>query len=345
MSYSVDPANPAEPTDDREAGMMAAEFRSIKGYLKNNLLKAITDNKTASDASLKSINDKLNVATGNADLPAAAGLIPVVAAIYNALYAETTGTFAKLNAVITKADQQAQQIQGLQEANNQLTTAFQQLSQSFTALNQKFNQLTSNVGNIKLEFPVGYVIVTKTAANPATYLGYGTWKAACEGKYLAGVGRSVYNNATGFNFTAAGVTYGYPYVQLAYNQIPPHRHTTNVLVRLSKTGGGQFLTKVNGEPTLGEGTQVIIGYHPQTNEPIYGSESSGARPGYYTRNYEGPVLNTWENHKDYGKDQQAVPYTGYAHGNGINSDGTSRNWEPTPINPTAVAYYMWERTA
>lgn len=344
MSYSVDPANPAEPTDDREAGMMAAEFRSIKGYIKTTVLKAITDNKTASDDGLKAINDKLNVATDNADLPAATGLIPVVVGIYKALYAETTGAFAKLNAVISKTDQQAQQIQGLQEANNQLATSFQQLSQSFTALNQKFNQLTTNIGNIKLEFPVGYVLVTKTAANPATYLGYGTWKAACEGKYLVGVGRSVYNNATGFNFTTAGFTYGNPYVMLAYSQIPPHRHSTNVIVRLGKTGGGQYLTKVDGEPTLGDGFKVIIGYDSSGN-PIYGSESSGAKPAYYTRNYEGPVLNTWETSKDYGKEQQAVPFTGYAFGTGVGPDGTSYGWNPVTINPTAVAYYMWERTA
>ena len=340
MSYTVDPANPAEPTDDREAGMMAAEFRAIKGYIKNNVLKAIT----ASDDSIKAINDKLNVATGNADLPADTGLIPLVATIYNALYDRTTGAFVRLNAVITKADQQAQQIQGLQEANNQLNTAFQQLSQSFTALNNKFNLLTGDVNSIVLEFPVGYVLVTKNANNPATYLKYGTWKQVCKGTYLAGIGASVYDGRTAYNFTNPGATYGAPTIRLDYSQMPAHRHASNVLCRINKDTG-QFLTSVDGVPTQGDGVKVIIGYD-SAGKPIYGSESSGAIPAYYTRNYDGPALNVPNGNNNYGKELQGVPYTSYVGGGGTGADtGTPQPVNPVWLNPTATAYYMWERTA
>lgn len=340
MSYTVDPANPLEPTDDREAGMMAAEFRAIKGYIKNNVLKAITD----SDNSIKAINDKLNVATGNADLPAATGLIPLVATIYNALYDKTTGAFVRLNAVITKADQQAQQIQGLQDANNQLNTAFQQLSQSFTTLNNKFNQLTGDVNSIILEFPVGYVLVTKNANNPATYLQYGTWKQVCKGTYLAGIGASVYDGKTAYNFTNPGATYGAPTIRLDYSQMPAHRHASNVLCRINK-GTGQFLTSVDGVPTQGDGVKVIIGYDSAGN-PIYGSESSGAIPAYYTRNYDGPALNVPDGTNNYGKELQGVPYTSYVGGSGTGANtGTPQPVNPVWLNPTTTAYYMWERTA
>ena len=341
MSYTVDPVNPLEPTDDREAGMMAAEFRAIKGYLKNNLLKAITDNKTASDDSLKSINDKLDVATGNADLPADNGLIPLVATIYNALYDKTTGAFVRLNAVITKADQQATALDQANQTIASLSNTVQQLSQSFTTLNNKFNQLTGDVNSIVLEFPVGYVLVTKNSNNPATYLTYGIWKQVCKGTYLVGVGTSSYSGATAYNFTQPGSVYGEPSVSLHIGHLPKHRHASNVIVRTQK------LTAVDGEPTGGDGVKVIIGYDSSGN-PIYGSESSGASPAYYTTNYEGTETSTWENHKDYGKSQQRIPYTSYVGGQYTASGlGGAPSWNQVPVSikPLATAYYMWERTA
>ena len=344
MSYTVDPVNPAEPTDDREAGMMAAEFRAIKGYIKDTVLKAITDNKTASDDSLKAINDKLNVATGNADLPAATGLIPVVAAIYKALYTETTGAFAKLNAVITKADAQATAIAQANQTIANLGNTVQQLSQSFATLNNKFNLLTGDVNSIILEFPVGYVLVTKNSANPATYLKYGTWKQVCKGTYLAGIGASVYDGKTAYNFTTPGATYGAPTIRLDYSQMPAHRHASNVLCRINKDTG-QFLTSVDGVPTQGDGVKVIIGYGSD-GKPIYGSESSGGIPAYYTRNYDGPALNVPNGNNNYGKELQGVPYTSYVGGGGTGADtGTPQPVNPVWLNPTTTAYYMWERTA
>lgn len=339
MSYSVDPVNPAEPTDDREAGMMAAEFRSIKGYIKNTVLKAITDNKTASDDSLKSINDKLNVATGNADLPATTGLIPIVAGIYKALYAEGTGVIAKLSSLSTKVDQQATALAQANQTIANLNSAMQQLSQSFTTLNNKFNQLTGDVDSIILELPVGYVLITKNSANPATYLKYGEWKQVCKGTYLVGVGASTYSGATAYNFTQPGGAYGEPSVSLHVGHLPKHRHASNVIVRSQK------LTAVDGEATGGDGVKVIIGYD-SSGKPIYGSESSGATPAYYTTNYEGTETATWENHKDYGKSQQRIPYTSYVGGQYVGAEGGS-SWHQVPVqlNPLATAYYMWERTA
>ena len=218
------------------------------------------------------------------------------------------------------------------------------MSQSFTTLNNKFNQLTGDVDAIILEFPIGYVLVTKNANNPATYLKYGTWKQVCKGTYLAGIGASVYDGKTAYNFTNPGATYGAPTIRLDYSQMPAHRHASNVLCRINK-GSGQFLTSVDGVPTQGDGVKVIIGYDSAGN-PIYGSESSGGVPAYYTRNYDGPALNVPDGTNNYGKELQGVPYTGYAGGGGTGANtGTPQPVNPVWLNPTTTAYYMWERTA
>lgn len=342
MSYTVDPVNPAEPTDTREAGMMAAEFRAIKGYIKNTVVKSITDNKASSDDGLAAINTKLNTATGNSELPAGKGLIPIVAEIYAALYTATTGVMDKLSSVISTTNSNTSAISAANDKIANLSTTVQQLSQSFAALNTKFNQLTAAVDDIVLEFPVNSILITANSNNPSTYLNYGVWEQVCKGKYLVGVGASIYNGSNAFNFTTAGATYGYPSTTIEWSQMPPHRHVTNVLVRTSKTNG-QFLTSVDGEPTLGDGVKVVIGTHPQTGEPIYGSEANGAIPAYYTNVYDGTALNTWENHKNYGSSQQGVPYTGYAGGSGINSNGTAKAQAPVTVMPLAEAYYMWKR--
>ena len=344
MSYTVDATNPAEPTDSREAGMMAAEFRSIKAYLKNVLLKQITDNNAATTTAINAINAVLNDDTNAEGLPDANGVLDVLATIYAALYTADTGALPKLSTLSATVAGIAQTVGANQQAIAQLTQSMSQLNQSHSNLSNKVTQLTNKVDSLIIDFPVGYVLITKNGANPNTYLKYGTWVRTGEGKYLAGVGKSILNGATAFNFTNAGSSYGYGSVTLSWEQMPPHRHITNVLVRTSKSNG-QFLTSVDGEPTLGDGVKVIIGYHPQTGEPIYGSEANGGVPAYYTNVYEGSALNTWENHKNYGNTQQGVPYTGYAGGTGITANGTSKANSPVELMPLAVAYYMWERTA
>ena len=341
MSYTVDPTNPAEPTDDREAGMMAAEFRAIKAYIKNTVVKSIIDNNTTGDDGITAINNKLNLATGNADLPADKGLIPIVAEIYKALYTEATGFIAKLSTNIANTDANSRALAQANQTIAGLSQTVQQLGQSFTTLNNKFNQLTAAVDAIILEFPIGYVLVTKNSADPATYLKYGTWKQVCKGTYLVGVGASSYSGATAYNFTQPGAAYGEPSVSLTVAHLPKHRHASNVIVRTQK------LTAVDGEPTGGDGVKVIIGYDSAGN-PIYGSESSGASQAYYTTNYEGTETATWENHKDYGKSQQRIPYTSYVGGQYTASGlGGAPSWNQLPVRlaPLATAYYMWERTA
>lgn len=38
----------------------------------------------------------------------------------------------------------------------------------------------------RLQFPVGYVLLTVTSTNPAIDLGYGSWSRICEGQFIVG---------------------------------------------------------------------------------------------------------------------------------------------------------------
>ena len=39
--YTIEPANPAQPTDDKAAGYAAAEFRSLKAYIQANIMPVL----------------------------------------------------------------------------------------------------------------------------------------------------------------------------------------------------------------------------------------------------------------------------------------------------------------
>ena len=328
MTYAVDPTNPAEPTDDREAGMMAAEFRSLKTYLKDSILKAITTNKASSDEAFTAINGKLSTATGADGLPADKGIIACLQAIWAGLYTTTTGIADRLSSVEARVAASNQSIGGLGQANTDQATVIAQLQQALQALTNKVN---SQLANIKMELPISSVLVTKDSRNPASYLGYGTWKQVCAGTYLAGAGISTYgpSNEYGYGFTIAGNTYGEPRKVISKACMPQHRHASNVIVRIGDSLG-QSLTVVDNVATS--------------------NVAPGDTAGHFTRSFEGTYKCTWRGAEDFGYGVQAIPYTGYAGGQYVSSGiaGASAALGGTKafdITPLCTAYYMWERTA
>ena len=40
--YTIEPANPAQPTDDKAAGYAGAEFRALKAYIQTNIMPVIS---------------------------------------------------------------------------------------------------------------------------------------------------------------------------------------------------------------------------------------------------------------------------------------------------------------
>lgn len=71
-------------------------------------------------------------------------------------------------------------------------------------------------------YPVGHILTTEKADNPATYLGVGTWSAYGSGRALVGVDTA----QTEFNTVAK--TGGAKTHTLTETQIPSHKHTMNV---------------------------------------------------------------------------------------------------------------------
>lgn len=67
--------------------------------------------------------------------------------------------------------------------------------------------------------PIGHVLISYESANPATYLGFGTWVAECVGRFLVGI------DPNDTDFDAAGDTGGEKTHALTTSEMPVHTHT------------------------------------------------------------------------------------------------------------------------
>lgn len=76
--------------------------------------------------------------------------------------------------------------------------------------------------SVGFRFPVGYILHSSNGANPATYLGYGTWTAIA-GRVLIGAGTATDANGNSVTFSA-GTTGGNYKVMLLNSDIPDHTH-------------------------------------------------------------------------------------------------------------------------
>jgi hypothetical protein len=48
--YVIEPANPAQPTDDKAVGYAAAEFRALKQYIQTNIMPVIASYPSGNNA-------------------------------------------------------------------------------------------------------------------------------------------------------------------------------------------------------------------------------------------------------------------------------------------------------
>jgi len=67
-------------------------------------------------------------------------------------------------------------------------------------------------------FPVGFMLFTSIAADPATYLGYGTWERRAEGRAIVGV------DEADPDFATAGLEFGEKEHTLTEAEMPAHTH-------------------------------------------------------------------------------------------------------------------------
>lgn len=96
-------------------------------------------------------------------------------------------------------------------------------------------------------YPVGHIIVSGNPANPATYLGFGTWEAQGTGRVLVGVGTGVDSRGESVGFTLG--QYGGEYRhQLTIPELASHTHpfTDNTILAGSGVDGG-----ANFSPNVG----------------------------------------------------------------------------------------------
>ena len=195
--YVVDATNALEPTDDRPASYLGIEMRTVKGYLQTKLGEQATTN-TSLDAAIQALEDILNVDTNVIGLPDAQGALTVILNIFKEVFGYTeggtvypslaskiaaldnriTGAISSISSLTTIVNQHTSSINSM---NNTLVSHTNSLSDHASTLNShtlSINNLTTSLTSLQnapsAKLPVGFVLMTTNAANPATYLGYGT---------------------------------------------------------------------------------------------------------------------------------------------------------------------------
>lgn len=286
-TYTVDATNAAEPTDDRPASYLGLELRTLKQHL-IDVLATQGNHNTDFQHSIDIIDTILNTANGVTGLPVK-GLLAEVLDIHKEVFGYTEGTtiYPSLSSKIATLANNLNNalytnIQNLLAITAQQSLDINSLKQSVNTINTALSTVSANAGRLT----VGTLFITSNAANPSTYLGYGTWVARCLGRHLAGVG----NGLAGGAFNYGKGSYGNRDWYLTYNQMPRHNHYSGVLVRT------QDNIQVDTQE-YGQGTWETI---------------------TATNLYKGTFTATWENHKDYGTGQQKVPNTTMAgHSNAV----------------------------
>lgn len=245
--YVVSAVDATEPNDDRPASYLGIEMRTLKAH-NNTVNQAQGETNTSVAEDLAAIEALFNTATGVTGLPAGKGVLNVLLALYKEVFGYTEGESvypslaAKIAALNTSLNSTLNGALGtLTNTVNQHTTSINSLTSTqqqhaikltnhdnwLNGYGSRINNLESAVNNIanspSTRLPVGFVFMSTNAANPATYLGYGTWVATNQGRIPVGVGNNI--AGTGYNIGQAGVNYGERSIKIAANNIPEHSHS------------------------------------------------------------------------------------------------------------------------
>lgn len=100
---------------------------------------------------------------------------------------------------------------------------------------------------ITWQFPIGHILIDTGAANPATWLGYGTWQAFGAGRVLVG------QDAAQTEFDVIEETGGAKTHTLSVAEMPSHTHTQNAHSHVQ-----QHQTGVSGSTGTGGGNGLSI---------------------------------------------------------------------------------------
>ena len=288
--YVVSAIDATEPNDDRPASYLGIEMRTLKAH-NNTVNQAQGETNTSVAEDLAAIEALFNTATGVAGLPAGKGVLNVLQALYKEVFGYTDGTnvipslAAKIAALDTSLNSTLNGVLGtLTNTVNQHTSSINSLNntqqQHSTTLNNhgviignhstNINDLASSLAFIQnspsTRLPVGFILMSTNAANPATYLGYGSWIATNQGRIPVGVGNNI--AGTGYNIGMAEVNYGERSINIALGNIPAHTHTYSKPSSGNDNNGGSvgYQWEVNGMVAAETG---VAGWNPPAPLPIY----------------------------------------------------------------------------
>ncbi|GIV52393.1 MAG: hypothetical protein KatS3mg038_2914 [Candidatus Kapaibacterium sp.] len=113
------------------------------------------------------------------------------------------------------------------------------------------------------ELPVGSVLISVDATNPATWLGYGTWQQFAQGRCLVGV------DTTQTEFNAPLKTGGAKTHTLTVNEMPSHSHTYTRYNGLYNAQSGSGVAQVWSATQTAMSTGNTGGGQPHNNLQPY----------------------------------------------------------------------------
>src|SRR3990167_5275736 len=126
------------------------------------------------------------------------------------------------------------------------------------------SSLAAFFGNIF--YPVGAILISSDSANPATYLGFGTWVAEAVGRFLVGV------DAGDPDFDASGDTGGAKTHVLTTAEMPAHPHVQNqhrhqtLQERSATTGAATTRIARTNDTSSTADTAIFTEYATPTNQ-------------------------------------------------------------------------------
>ena len=245
-TYVVDATNPTEPNDDRPASYLGLEMRMLKQHL-IDIVSAQGNNNTTTANAIAAINTIFNSANGKTGLPVT-GLLDVVLSIHKEVFGYTEGQtiHPSIDSKLTTLANNVNNVltanyQNLLSITQQQTLDINTLKQQTASMQNTLNSVAANAGKL----PIGYIIMTTNANNPASYLGYGGWTARCQGRHVAGVGNDLANGGHNFGIGKRGLRYWH----LAVDQLPVHRHLSEAIIRSQTLNGVDYATNYSGSST------------------------------------------------------------------------------------------------
>lgn len=139
---------------------------------------------------------------------------------------------------------------------------------------QSLSQVQALIQAAKQElYPVDHILISWNSANPNTYLGFGTWTAVAQGRFIAGVGSGTDINAVGHTVNLGNESSVGEYEHtLTEAEMPSHDHGLDVSIQATDNAGSgssyRGVTDIDGSNPESH-TDTTGGGNAHNNIPPY----------------------------------------------------------------------------